>query len=379
MNYKLAIVVALAFSLIIKHVPALAQQTGLVVNLAPIDGLDLSPDNIFNYRIESALPGAVNTKVKGTVRFRNSPLFFSYEYTLTIFPGSNSINPHLVRPVWHFSSSALRELFLNYKRLPQGTYEYCVSASPASAGSETPVDVALSECLYQQSDDIFLINLIDPDNNAKIREFNPVLSWVVNYPFASELTYRLRIAEIKDGQNTVSAITRNNPVYQENNLRQTSQGYPVYARPLVLWQPYAWTVDAYYKDILLGGAEPWRFTIVEDTLEEVLPTESSYIDINADNGSNRYYVVGQMKLKYAESDFLQNELKIKILRGDKAISKQEIIWPINRGDNFNVYDLTDMDIKHKEELDVVIEFKHVKSIPSQQVIKFKYVNPSLAK
>lgn len=375
MNYKLAIVVALAFSLIIKHVPALAQQTGLVVNLAPIDGLDLSPDNVFNYRIESALPGAVNTKVKGTVRFRNSPLFFSYEYTLTIFPGSNSINPHLVRPVWHFSSSALRELFLNYKRLPQGTYEYCVSASPASAGSETPVDVALSECLYQQSDDIFLINLIDPDNNAKIREFNPVLSWVVNYPFASELTYRLRIAEIKDGQNTVSAITRNNPIYQENNLRQTSQGYPVYARPLVLWQPYAWTVDAYYKDILLGGAEPWRFTIVEDSLLASIPRETPFLDLKLEKGDATLYVVGKLKLKYVLEDLKHDRLKLELVNHKNEVLKinPQVLEAIYGDNRFEI------DLKNQGNLRHLNSYSlRVKSETGKfYIIAFRYVNPEL--
>lgn len=371
MNIKLTVGIFFAFLLIVIQLPASAQQSGIVVNLAPVDGLSLTPDNIFNYRIESALPNAVNTKVKGMVRFRNSPLFFNYEFLLTIFPGSNSINPHLAHPVWSFSSSALRELFLNYQKLPQGTYEYCVSVIPASAGSETPVDAALSECLYQQSDDIFLINLIDPDNNAKIREFNPVLSWVVNYPFASELTYRLRIAEIKDGQNTVSAITRNNPIYKEGNLRQTSQSYPVYARSLELWQPYAWTVDAYYKDILLGGAEPWRFTIVEDSLLAILPKASVYVDIKRETNNAIYYAVGEVLIQYQLDEKMKETLKMEITdRNGKQIKSKEA--EVRLGDNRIVFQLKgEVNVKHLKSYILTITNR----AGNKFVLAFKYVNP----
>jgi len=346
-----------------------------VVNLAPIDGLNLSPDNIFNYRIESALPNAVNAKVKGTVRFRSSPLFFSYEYSLTVFPGSNSINKQSVRPIWSFSSPALRELFLNYKRLPQGTYEYCVGITPSLMGSETPPDMTLSECLYQQSDDIFLINLIDPDNNAKIHEYNPVLSWVVNYPFASELTYRLRIAEIKDGQNIVSAITRNNPIYQEGNLRQTSQGYPVYAKPLILWQPYAWTVDAYYKDILLGGAEPWKFTIVDDSLLTTLPQETPFIDLKRETGNALLYVVGNIKLKYVLEDRRMDNLVLELSGkdGNPIKLKNQTLAAVYGDNRFEVNLKDDATLKHLADYNLKIRSE----TGEVYTVLFRYVNPEL--
>jgi hypothetical protein len=219
--------------------------------------------------------------------------------------------------------------------------------------------------------------LLEPEDGAKLYEYNPMLSWVATYPFLNELTYRVRVAEIKDGQNTTNAITRNNPVYSENNLSANTIVYPIYAKPLIAWQPYAWTVDAYYKGILLGGAQPWKFTIVEDSLLKSIPKESAYINMNLDNGRSRYYAVGNVKLKYSENDFLQNELKVTFLRKGKEIKNSAKTWVVARGDNFNTFDLTGYNLKHNEEFEVVLEFKRVKSTQSKQEIKYKYANPDL--
>lgn len=351
-----------------------AQQ--FLIDLSMVDGVDITPDNLFNFQVQSLSKTPADATIKGTIRYRNSDLSISYWFTTRLQPGLNIFSKEKVNAQFQYSSGALKDLFQIYKILPYGTYKYCVEiGTPNGEGSFG----GNSECLYRQSEDQFMITLIDPENDAKLYEYNPQLTWVATYSFSSALTYRVRVTEIKEGQNTASAINRNNPVYEEKNLLQNSIVYPVYAKPLKAFQPYAWTVDAYYKGILLGGAEPWKFTIVEDSLYEALPDESSYIDINIDNGSNRYYAVGNMKLKYSENDFLKNELKVKLFRNGKEIKKSERTWSVNRGVNFQTYDLSDLKLKHKEEFEVVIEFKNAKSNHSNQSIKFKYVNPDFVK
>lgn len=300
----LLVVLALAFV-----APTWGQQN-MIVNLGAIDGVDITPDNIFNYQVQASI--AANVQVTGTIRYRgNASLNLSYTYSYVLRQGINTIDAAAVHPTWQFSSSALRELFLSYKKLPAGTYEYCVHVAPTGKGVAENA-ASFDECLYHKSDDLFLINLIDPDNNAKIHEFNPALNWVANYPFASELTYRLRVAEIKQNQNPQNAITRNNPIYDENNIMGNSLVYPVYAKPLVVNQPYAWTVDAYFRGILLGSAETWKFTIVEDTLYNGAPMDLSYIDIARVKGKQMLSAVGTIKIKYLCENVKTDTLQLQI-------------------------------------------------------------------
>lgn len=360
-----------------------AAQTApkLTVDVSLLEGVELTPANAFGFRILNPGSRARDVRVAGTVRFRNSSMRLSYAFDTRLEPGMNVISAARAgTPQWTASDEALRRLFVTYGRLPQGTYEYCIEVFYKGTGSEQVEPLPSDGCVYHTVEDLFAINLIDPEDKAKIHEHYPAFSWTVNYPFASELTYRIRVAEQKPGQNPANAIARNNPMWQQTGVPATTATYPLAGRPLEVGQPYVWTVDAYFHGMLLGGAETWRFTIVEDSLLEALPDQSSYIDINTDDGSNRYYAVGLMKLKYAENDFLQNELRIRILRnGQNATGKPEIVWPVSRGDNFNTYDLSTLNLRHKEEIDVVVEFAQVKSNPITQVIKFRYVNPTLVK
>lgn len=351
----------------------------IIVNTAMLEGLDITPDNMWGFQVQSMASENIRCRIDGSIVFRNSGHSIKFNFLHTIRPGLNLFDPAMINPAWTFSSSALRELFMDYKVLPQGTYQYCISITPNATTAESVDGGKVDDCIYKQSKDIFSITLLEPENDARLYEYNPMLTWVATYPFVSELTYRIRVTEIKDGQNTENAVVRNNPVYSENNLVPTGILYPVYAKPLQTWQPYAWTVDAYYKGILLGGAQPWKFTIVEDSILQALPDESSYIDINIDEGANTYYAVGQVKLKYSENDFLQNELKVKFIRNGKEIKNAEMLWPVQRGVNFNTYDLSDFNLKHNAEFEVSIEYKNVKSTQNKQEIKFKYVNPDFVK
>lgn len=313
-------------------------QNDLFVNMALLDGIAVTPDNLLNYQIQSNMTKPTHALITGTIRYRNTAMKISYRFECNLKPGMNNIATVGVKPVITYSESALHELFEQYKLLPQGIYEYCVSVLPNYSNGESTSDV-YDECIYHKSEDIFLINLIDPENNATIYEYNPMLSWTVNYPFASELKYRLRVAEIKKGQNTSIAINRNNPIYDEKNLMQMSQIYPVYAKPLVVNQPYAWTVDAYYKGILLGGAEPWRFTIIEDSLLTAIPSDQSYYDFAEHHGETSIYAIDTIKLKYRCSASADTFIiAIKDSKGEKVKFKTEN-YPIRAGANFMDIDI----------------------------------------
>ncbi|HVW96807.1 MAG TPA: hypothetical protein VHA56_12630 [Mucilaginibacter sp.] len=356
-----------------------SQSQSVVTNLSAIDGLELNPDNIFNYQMINNTGSTKDVTVKGSVIYRSSGISARYSCQVTLQNGFNQISKEKVHNLsWEFSSQAFRELFFTYRKMPQGTYEYCVNVSLTTPHTESVMDDPQAECIYQTVNDLFLINLVDPEDDAKIYEHNPDLSWIVNFPFANELTYRVRVAELKAGQNKENAIVRNNPVYQDDRVTMTNIIYPVTAKPLKVFQPYVWTVDAFYKGILLGGAEPWQFTIIEDSLENRPPGKQPYVDIRVTNGSTQVIAIGSLNVKYTLREQSDDSLTVKVryLTGAKDIDMKEQKLKVNYGDNFYVFDFyKNNPLKHNGYylLTLTNQAGKIYRLP------FKYLNPDFIK
>ncbi len=343
-------------------------QMNVIINMATIDGIALTPDNILNYQIQSSAAGKV--QINGAIRYRTSGLTISYSFPFALRQGMNTLTLDEAHPQWQFSSSALQELFLNYKILPEGTFEYCVTVTPANGTKDN--NSLNRECLYHRATDIFLINLIYPEDKARLKEFNPMLSWVANYSFSSELTYRVRVAEIKQGQNAVNAIMRNQPMYDEKNLLSNSIVYPVYAKPLDTNKWYAWTVDAYYKDVLLGGAEAWRF-IIPDSIPPEMKGNRSYIDIKRENGSEKLNVLGELKLKYVLNKYRVDTLKLQLTNNNnEPVAIKPAVLNARYGDNRYILNLKESsNLKHLNNYRLTIITKTGESYS----LPFKYMDP----
>lgn len=349
----------------------MAQQK-LLVNLSSIDGTDITPDNVLSYKIQSLDNKSSTVMVRGSIRYRNSSLSATYSFKCNISPGINSISAQSAHAQWQFSSTAFQELFFTHHVMPSGTYEYCVTADPVGPANEAAPGGG-EECIYHQSDELFLINLISPENKAKLTEYYPMLNWVANYSFSNELTYRLRVAEMKQGQNPANAVARNQPVYDEKNLYQNSKIYPSYARPLVKDQPYAWTVDAYYKGILLGSAEAWQFIIKEDTLLRSISPDQSYIDIRREGGQNKIYAIGEIKLKYLEDRSKKEVLRLTLTdESNKAISLKTKQLDAAYGDNRYIINIKEeANLKHNATYTLQVE----NTKQQTYTIIFTYINP----
>lgn len=346
-------------------------QVSYLINMAPVDGIELTPDNMFNFSVQQNGNKATNVLIKGNIRFRNSQMSFSYSFKSTLQPGINSFNSNIVHPQWQFSTTDLQNLFLSQKSLPAGTYEYCISITPTSLNGE--VDPTESnECVYHTDNETFLINLIDPEDKAKSHEYYPMFSWMANYSRSNELTYRIRIAEIKKGQNAANAVLRNQPVYSQSGLFSNSIVYPQYGKPLVKNQPYAWAVDAYYKSLLLGGSETWQFIILDDTLAAKLTPDRSYLDIRLEKGSSQLYAVGELKLKYVLEETRTDILSLQLFDGDRQIAMVPNTLAAKYGDNRFVVDLREKTVlKHLRDYRLVL----TSETGSVYTMLFRYFNP----
>lgn len=350
----------------------LSAQQNIQINAALLDGVEINKNNILDFQILSSLNYSLNAKIIGKLTFREGGYAIQFSANQRLNPGLNQMDKSNPGIQWQYSSPALKDLFMNYNQLPAGMYQFCIEVIPTNTSGEQELGNRIEECMYQKNPELFMIQLLDPENNAKLYEYNPMLSWVANYSLSADLTYKLKVAEIQKGQSTVTAIQRNNPIFQESGLRQNTIVYPGYAKPLVAYQPYAWTVDAYYKGMLLGSAEPWRFVILEDSLDEAIPKETYFLDIEKETGGNRVYAIGTLKLRYLLQEYNSDTLTITLYQDEKEIPLKKKSIFCTRGDNRLEIDfLDDNPLKHGKLYRLTIQSQFGKS----SIILFRFINP----
>lgn len=369
-------IASLAMALTLIFIPfLLSAQRNMIINMAPIDGVPITPENILGYQVQSF--SSCGATVHGTIRYRGSSQSLQYSFHCSIREGINTFSLDQAHPQWTFSSSAFQELFLTYRFLPEGVFEYCVTISPDGISKENTMNV-FDECLYHKANDLFLINLVDPADKEKLKEYNPLLAWIANYSFSTQLNYTLKVTEIKQGQTPVSALMRNQPVFEEHDLLQNSIVYPVYAKPLQANQPYAWGVSAYYKGVLLGGSETWQFIIPDDTAKPANPTMRSYIDIKKEKGTERLNVIGQLKLKYILDKYRKDVLQLRLQNEEQQnVNIKPSALNAIYGDNRYILNLKDScSLKHLKEYTLIISSQ---STGETYTLPFKYQNPDLIK
>ncbi len=341
------------------------------INLSALESLPLTPQNILSYSIVSGAGNNRTVLLKGVVKYKNTGAQISYTANYTLQPGMNVLNTQLLHPIWQYSSSSLKELFTQFNTIPSGVYEYCVSVCDANGSSGENGQPCTEECIYNKTDDLFNIQLIDPEDKAKINTFYPQLTWIANSSLSSQLNYRLRVAALKKGQNGLNAILRNTSMYDQKQLYANTLMYPATARPLQTKQSYVWMVDAYYKDLLLGSSEVWQFEIEEDTVYAGTPVSRSHIDIRREEGKTIQYAQGELKIKYILDKTRKDILSIDVATSEGKVLKQ-IKLEAKYGDNRYVLDLKqELSLKHKEkyQLNIVNERGEHFTVP------FVYLNP----
>jgi len=229
-----------------------------------------------------------------------------------------------------------------------------------------------SDCSFNRADELFLLNLVEPVDEAKLSESFPLFSWMANSPLMNELQYKIRVVEIRDGQRKENAIMRNRPVYEQKGLRILTQNYPVTARSLEYFQPYAWTIDAYYRNIHMGSAETWEFVLIDQELMEGIPKNPPYLNIANEKGGSKTYAIGELKLLYNLRNRASDNLKLTLSFEGKVIKLKKNELKVFRGEN-----------KFEVQLDESPKLKHLKmynlniknALGLEFEILFQYINP----
>lgn len=345
-------------------------QNRYMLNLATLSGQKVNKANLHAFTIMNSTNRSQLLIVKGAIKMRSNRSTLNYRYQATLKPGANHMTDLARSVTYTYSSSSMEKLFKQHGMLPNGEYEYCVDLyEPGGEGA----DALSSDCIYDENQDLFFINLMDPEDKAKISELYPMFSWTVNSPLINELTYKIRVAEIKDGQRPNNAIMRNRPVYEQGGLRFPTQNYPVTAKSLEYFTPYAWTVDAYYRDILMGSAETWQFVIINDSLMAGVPNKASYVEVNRETGAYPVFAIGKLKLKYYERELRSQTLKFELSTNDgKSVKLKQNSWAVHRGENRTEVMFTGNNVRMKHLK--LYKLKIISGVRSYNIL-FKYINP----
>lgn len=347
------------------------------VQLSQLENGALNQTTFTNINVISTLDYPISATFNIQLKYRQLPYLINCKFNGVIQPGINTYNNELNHAIFTYSSQSLKELFGTYNKLPQGLYEYCVTAQ-VNSDNELAGKI-FQECFYHKTEDLFSINLVSPDDKEEIYEYNPLLTWTANFPFISQLNYRVRLTEMKENQNAQSSIKRNPLLLDQKSIPAQSIVYPISATPLKSEQYYAWTVDAYYGDILLGGSEIWKFKIKEDSVLVATTKNPTYVDIRIEYGNYTLYAPGLLKFKYTVHDVYRDSLKLELLsdQGKKLkLPKQyETLSAILGENKYEILLHDEMELKHKH--------KYILNITNNKgekyVIKFIYANPNYIK
>jgi hypothetical protein len=290
-------------------------QAEVIIKLNPALSHNLTLQNLTDITIVNDGDALKDIWISGVLKLRSNNQSLKFAKQISLSAGENRIALADIKNVIVYSSADLRNYAQNSNSLPNGEFEYCVYIIKSNV--EISSDALAEECLYGSSSRNELLSLVSPNDNAKISEYYPSLVWTANLSSFQDITYRLRLAEKREDQNALNAVLRNRALVDISGIIAQMETYPVTAQPLELWHRYAWTVDAYYKSLLIASAEAWSFCLVDDSILAQIPKHQDYLDIRRDKFLKSSYAVGELKLFYDLSEARNESLKIILFDADQ--------------------------------------------------------------
>jgi hypothetical protein len=174
------------------------------------------------------------------------------------------------------------------------------------------------------------LHLIYPSDRDTIETVTPLLHWTaINIPPASK--FKLRIAEVFDSEDAVTAIDINPPYYFDE-VPENVFLYPLTAQPLEFNHTYVWQVIAILNDNVIATSEIWTFTIMERS--KLNSTDECYRIITKEINNDNYVYDKSIKFTY-ENRTNEKALNYTIRMADskesiKNIPAVEITNGLNR-------------------------------------------------
>jgi hypothetical protein len=231
-----------------------------------------------------------------------------------------------------FSSNRLAGIFKQTSKLPDGEYEYCYGITPLE--DKPGVLDYYENCFQLNLETLIPLLLVEPADEEKICNQKPSFIWQPPMPVDINARYRITVAEIKDKQTAVEALSFSQPVINVSGLREARLNYPMTIKELEKNKTYAWQVDYSVNNVLITKSEIWTFKIDCEEEKEIKP-DDSYRELKPSVNGDFYLAVGKLKFAlnnpYNDGDLSYKIVNLKALeKSIQHLPKLKLITGLNK-------------------------------------------------
>jgi len=203
------------------------------------------------------------------------------------------------------------KLLFRLPTLPEGDYEACIFVYKAKGKK------LLTKCCSGfESKPISPPRLISPKDGATLKEKYPLFRWTPPAPAPKEITYTLRIVEVRKGQTKEEAMRTNPAWFEQGGIKTTSLRYPVGARSFEEGKTYVWWTTAELERYSIATSEIFTF---------LFPTERPIIEEECDSLRREYEKLSrQIEEKKKECDCDSLKWELEELEAELASAEKEL-------------------------------------------------------
>lgn len=229
---------------------------------------------------------------------------------LPVHKGLNVYNRAVLKQAQYtFASNELATIFRQTGKLPEGEFEYCYEITIIESKPAIAQDF-YENCFQLSLQPVTPLLLVDPAYDEKICNQRPNFTWQPPLPLDFKAQFQVIVAEVKDKQAPIEALSFNQPVINAGGMRESRLNYPAQAKELEKGKTYAWQVYYSVNRRLILKSEIWTFTIDCEEDNEVTP-DDSYRELKP--GVEGDYYVAKRKLRFAiNNPYNDGELKYSI-------------------------------------------------------------------
>jgi hypothetical protein len=288
---------------------------------------------------------ATKVVVRGIIISKNgTKVVDATSSTIQLNPGVNVFNEQTINPNYIINKANTANRVLTY-----GEYNFCIYAMNPDTKEELAEDC--------KDVTVTLLNppmLINPPDEELLLTRLPLFNWIPPTPIlsANDIKYEMKLCEVRKGQTTADAFSKNRAIFLIKDLTIPSYQYTSANYPLDTGISYSWGVSVKNRyDEVIGITEVWSFKIVDgfNTTTDAKITKG-YIRLRDEVDGQALLVKDQIKIiydeRYTESEgvleIMDNKGKIysdnvKVLQGENRYEVDlELLSGLKEGQDYQL-------------------------------------------
>ena len=297
-----------------------------------------SMDGIMNFQVRNETQSEITGMVRIVIREDAGGNIVEINVrNVAIRRGINLYSRGLLKQAqFNFSSNELATIFRQTGKLPEGDYEYCYEITVTDSKPAVPQDY-YENCFHYSNKPLTPLLLVDPAEGEKICNQKPTLTWQPPLPLDFRARFQVIVAEVKDKQAPIEALSFNQPVINVSGLAEARLTHPAHVKELQKGKTYAWQVYYSVDRRLVLKSEIWTFKVDCEEDQSANPDES-YRELKP-NVEGDYYLA-KRKLRFAVNNpYNDGELKYSIAPLENPGKQITQLPKLKIGTGFNKYSI----------------------------------------